>query len=52
MKDGRFTGFYNAAKHRLSGRSLAGNPCILVGRWEHATGSSSGRFRFEMTGGW
>jgi len=49
MKDGRLTGFYNTAKHRLSGRPLAGNPCILVGSWEHSTGSGSGRFRFEMT---
>jgi len=49
MKDGRLTGFYNTAKHRLSGRPLAGDPCILVGSWEHSTGSGSGRFRFEMT---
>jgi len=47
MKDGRLTGIYNTAKYRLSGRLLAGNPCILVGRWDQ--NSSSGRFRFEMT---
>ena len=49
MKDGRLTGFYNTSKHRLSGKPLAGNHCILVGSWEHSTGSGSGRFRFEMT---
>jgi hypothetical protein len=49
MKDGRLSGYYNTAKHRLSGRPIAGNPCILVGRWDHATGSSWGRFRFELT---
>jgi hypothetical protein len=48
LKDGRLTGFYNTAKHPLTARPLAGNPCILEGKWEHA-GSSSGRFRFEMT---
>ena len=47
--DGRLTGFYNTSRHRLDGRPLAGNPCVLIGTWTHASGSSSGRFRFEMT---
>ena len=49
QSDGTLAGVYNTAKHGISGTTLPSNPCVFVGRWQHANSSRTGRVRFEMT---